>query len=63
MRGTVRLLSGMALILLGAFFLGANFGLWPNDFWRWMTRIWDFVWKFWPLILVYLGGRLLVSRR
>ncbi len=63
MRSTVRLLSGIALILLGVFFLGANFRLWPDDFWRWVMRIWDVVWRFWPLLLVYLGGRLLASRR
>jgi hypothetical protein len=45
--------GGVALILLGAFFLATNFGLLD----------WSQLWKFWPLILVAVGVSMLWPKK
>ncbi len=63
MRKSSRWFVGVALLLLGVYFLGVNFGLWPNGFGRWVGSLWDLIWRFWPLLLIYLGWQMVASKR
>lgn len=49
------ILGGLFLVFLGIVFLLNNLGLVPSS-------VWDEVWKFWPVLLILLGLRLLGGR-
>ena len=53
---TGRLLSGAILVLLGALFLGANFGYVD---WNLVVSLW----QLWPLVLIIIGVQLFFGRR
>jgi hypothetical protein len=46
------ILGGLFLVFLGIIFLLSNFGIVP-------TSIWNEVWKFWPVLFIVFGLRLL----
>lgn len=50
-----KLFWGVAILLLGVIFLGVNIGLLP-------AGIWETLWQFWPLLLVFWGIAILFSR-
>ncbi|OGD62736.1 hypothetical protein A2215_02365 [Candidatus Berkelbacteria bacterium RIFOXYA2_FULL_43_10] len=50
-----KLFWGITILLLGMVFLGVNIGLLP-------TGIWETLWQFWPLLLVFWGVAILFSR-
>jgi hypothetical protein len=49
------ILGGLFLVFLGAIFLLNNLGLVPSS-------IWNQVWKFWPVLLMLLGLRLVAGK-
>jgi hypothetical protein len=49
------LLSGLFLVFLGIVFLLTNLGLVPSS-------VWSELWKFWPVLVILLGLRLLAGR-
>lgn len=53
--GTGNGIGGVILVLVGLGFLGLNFGWWSTDIWR-------VIWRFWPVILILLGLRILLPR-
>jgi len=58
MRNSSRFVLGVILITLGILFLVEQTGF----FGRFSISIWNLVWTFWPLILIFLGSRLLIER-
>lgn len=58
MRNSSRFILGVILITLGILFLIEQTGF----FGRFSISIWSLVWTFWPLILIFLGTRLLIER-
>ena len=58
MRNSSRFVLGVILITLGILFLVEQTGF----FGRFSISIWQLVWTFWPLILIFLGSRLLIER-
>ncbi|PKN02726.1 hypothetical protein CVU76_01680 [Candidatus Dojkabacteria bacterium HGW-Dojkabacteria-1] len=58
MRNSSRFILGVILITLGILFLIEQTGF----FGRFSISIWNLVWTFWPLILIFLGTRLLIER-
>jgi lia operon protein LiaF len=49
------LLGGLLLVFLGIVFLLNNLGFVPSS-------VWNEVWKFWPVLFILLGLRLLAGR-
>jgi len=49
------LFGGLFLVFLGVVFLLTNLGLVPSS-------VWAELWKFWPVLVILLGMRLLVGR-
>jgi hypothetical protein len=49
------LFGGLFLIFLGLIFLLTNLGLLPSS-------VWDEIWKFWPVLIIMLGIRLLTGK-
>jgi hypothetical protein len=49
------ILGGLFLVFLGIVFLLTNLGLVPSS-------IWNELWKFWPVLVILLGLRLLAGR-
>jgi len=49
------MLGGLFLVFLGIVFLLNNLGLVPSN-------VWNQVWKFWPVLLMLLGLRLLAGK-
>jgi len=49
------ILGGLVLVFLGVVFLLNNLGIVPSN-------VWNEVWKFWPVLLMLLGLRLLAGR-
>ncbi|MEN8152509.1 MAG: DUF5668 domain-containing protein [Acidobacteriota bacterium] len=45
---------GIIIILIGIIFLAKNLG-WTD------LHIWDIVGKYWPLILIYIGAKNIIS--
>jgi hypothetical protein len=50
-----KLFWGIAILVLGVVFLGINIGLLPSG-------VWETLWRFWPVLLVFWGLALLFSR-
>jgi hypothetical protein len=48
-------LGGLFLVFVGTIFLLSDFGIVPSN-------IWDQVWKFWPVLFIVFGIRLLGGR-
>jgi hypothetical protein len=49
------ILGGILLVFLGIVFLLTNLGLVPSS-------IWSELWKFWPVLVILLGIRMLAGR-
>jgi len=49
------ILGGLFLVFLGSIFLLTNLGLIPSS-------VWNELWKFWPVLVILLGLRLLTGR-
>ena len=49
------ILGGLFLVFLGIVFLLTNLGLLPST-------IWNELWKFWPVLVILLGIRILAGR-
>jgi hypothetical protein len=47
--------GGLLLVFLGTVFLLTNLGLVPST-------VWNELWKFWPVLIILLGLRLLTGR-
>lgn len=45
---------GVIIILIGALFLAKNLG-WTG------LNIWDIVGKYWPLVLIYIGAKNIIT--
>jgi len=58
MKNSSRFVLGVILITLGVLFLIEQTGF----FGRFNISIWNLVWTFWPLILIFFGSRLLIER-
>jgi predicted membrane protein len=58
MQNSTRFLFGVILIFLGILFLIEQTGF----FVAFGFSLWRFVWMFWPLILIFLGAKLLAER-
>jgi predicted membrane protein len=58
MQGSTRFILGVILILLGVLFLIEQTGY----FGTFGLNLWSFIWTFWPLILIFLGAKLLAER-
>ena len=58
MKNSSRFILGVILITLGILFLIEQTGFLG----RFSISIWQLVWTFWPLVLIFLGSRLLIER-